>query len=644
MIIKSIQVQNFCCIKDQTLPCERLTVLVGPNGAGKSSFLRALNIFYSPNAKYTEDDFYNKEIANEIIITVTFKDLTEQEKILFKKYVENEELTVEKILRYPTGAGSQKYYGTALQNPEFDSFREATGQNIRVEYNKLRDNKYSDFPTYTNKSDAEKTLKDWEASNPDKCIRQRDDGQFFGFKEVGESHLERFTHFILIPAVRDASTDAEEKRGSVLNEIMDLVVRNVLAQKKEISDLREETKTKYDEILNPENLTELKNLETDLTNTLKTYVPDSGVKLTWMTGEGIEIPMPKADIKLLEDSYASSVERTGHGLQRAFIMTMLQHLAFAQTPIQKDEKTIKRPNLIIGIEEPELYQHPNRQRHLSEIFFRLAQGEIKGVAESTQIMYTTHSPLFVDIKRFDKVRALRKYQVEDAIPKQTKVIHTNLDDIARIIEKADGKPENTYTGKTLEPRLQTLMTPWMNEGFFADLAVLVEGEEDRAAILGFAQHLDYNFQSLGISVIPCMGKNNIDRPRAIFNKLCIPTYAIWDSDFENDEAKPEENHRLLRLFGQEIEDWPEKVNDEFACFKKDLNSKLKEEIGEEIFETTLRKLCEELCLGKKKQALKNPLIIIKIIKRAKDQNKSSPTLEKIIKKIIQLRKSKTHEA
>jgi len=641
MIIKSIQVQNFCCIKDQPLPCERLTVLVGPNGAGKSSFLRALKIFYSPNAKYTEEDFYNTDTNKEIIITITFKDLTEEEKTLFKKYVEGEELTVEKVLKYPIGSGSQKYYGTALQNPEFDSFRKASGSSIRVEYKKLRDNNYQELPAYTNKDIAEKNLKEWEESNPDKCVRQRDDGQFFGFKEVGESHLERFTHFILVPAVRDASADAEEKRGSPLNEIMDLVVRNVLAQKKEISDLQEETKTKYEEILNPENLIELKNLENDLTSTLKTYVPDSGVKLTWMTGEGIEIPMPKADIKLLEDNYPSSVERTGHGLQRAFIMTMLQHLAVAQSLIQKDEETIKRSNLIIGIEEPELYQHPNRQRHLSEIFFNLAQGEIKGVAESTQIMYTTHSPLFVDIKRFDKVRALRKIHIDKDLPKQTKVIHTNFDDIARIIEKADGRPENTYSGKTLEPRLQTLMTPWMNEGFFADLVVLVEGEEDRAAILGFAQHLDFNFQSLGISVIPCMGKNNIDRPAAIFNKLCIPTYAIWDSDFENDEAKPEENHRLLRLFGQEIEDWPEKVEENFACFKKDLNSKLKEEVGEEFFETVLNELCEELCLGKKKHAVKNPLIIRKIIKRAKVQNKSSPTLEKIISNIIKLRSSKT---
>ena len=58
MIIKSVYVENFRCIRSETLSCEPLTVLVGANGAGKSSFLRALDLFYTASAKYTEQDFY----------------------------------------------------------------------------------------------------------------------------------------------------------------------------------------------------------------------------------------------------------------------------------------------------------------------------------------------------------------------------------------------------------------------------------------------------------------------------------------------------------------------------------------------------------------------------------------------------------
>jgi len=650
MIINAIRVKNFRCICDEILPCEQLTALIGPNGSGKSSFLRALDMFYTPNARVTEDDFYDRQSSQDILVTVTFTDLTEYEKELFQKYIEDGKLIVEKVIKWPPGKGSQKYHGTSFKNPEFDSFRLASGANMREEYNKLREGRYSDLPQYTNKDDSERELKVWEGTHPNECSRQRDEGQFFGFKEVGEAHLERFTRFIPVPAVRDASEDAVEGRDSPLTEIMDLVVRSVLRQRKEIIDLQKGTQKQYEQIIDSTKKVELQKLEQDLSNTLKRYVPDAEVKLYWLPEDIIEIPMPKADIKLVEDEYPSSVERTGHGLQRAFILTMLQYLAVVQASIQEEgnegennmgvtleeQSSLKVPNLIIGIEEPELYQHPNRQRHLSKILTKLAMESISGVAERTQIIYSTHSPLFVDIKQVSKIRVLRKVREENDKPKQTKVIYTTHDKVAKIIEKADGKPVGTYTGKTLEPRLITLMTPWMNEGFFADVAVLVEGEEDRAAILGVATALGKDLESMGISVIPCMGKNSLDRPTAIFRELDIPVYVIWDSDCGGKEAKPQDNHRLLRLFNQPIEDWPDMVTEHFACFKQTLDKTLCTEIGEQLFNSTLEASCDELCL-KKKYAVKNPQVIQKIIDEAHNQGKSSETVEKIVSYIVALR-------
>ncbi len=648
MIVKSLKIQNFRCICDETLPCEQLTVLVGRNGSGKSAFLHALNAFYNANSRYTEEDFYARDTSQDIIITVTFNDLTDEERTLFQKYVEGEHLTVEKVMTWPAVKGAQKYYGTSLQNPEFETFRTATGANLRVEYNKLRSlDKYSSLPTYSNRDQAQEALSDWEMSNPTNCVRQRDNGQFFGFKEVGEAHLERWTRFLFVPAVREATEDAIEARGSALTDIMDLVVRSVLSQRADIRALQEDTQEKYEALFDPSNIPELQSLGGELTSTLKMYVPDTYVQLTWISGQGIEIPMPKADIKLVEDEYPSSVSHTGHGLQRAFILTMLQHLALVQIPKQETEAVsgtateraeFKIPNLILGIEEPELYQHPNRQRHLSKIFQKLATGSIKGVAEKTQIICSTHSPLFIEIDRFHSLRILRKEPGEQGKPKRTKVLWTTLDEVARIIEKADGKPDGTYTGETLQPRLKTLMTPWMNEGFFADVAVLVEGEEDRAAIIGAAYVMGVDLESIGISVIPCLGKSNLDRPIAIFSKLGITTYAIWDSDEGEKDVKPEDNHRLLRLFGKTIEDWPNIIEDNFACFKCTLTKTLRTEIGEPLYDSALNSCCERLCLGKKKHAVKNPMVIQEILNAAQSQGQSSKTINEIVTRILALAK------
>jgi len=251
--------------------------------------------------------------------------------------------------------------------------------------------------------------------------------------------------------------------------------------------------------------------------------------------------------------------------------------------------------------------------------------------------------LFVGIERFHNIRVLRKQPGEEDKPKQTKVLQTTLDEVARVLEKADGKPKGAYSDATLQPRLQTLMTPWVSEGFFADVAVLVEGEEDRAAILGVATAMEpsHDLESMGISVIPCMGKNNLDRPTAIFKNLGISTYTIWDSDCghekKNENEEKECNQRLLRLFDYPAEDWPEKVTHRFACFKRDLKSTPCNEIGRDFYDASLEECRIRLCLDKD-HAVKNPLVIKEMIVEARKQNKRSNTLEEIVTQIIALRK------
>lgn len=653
MIVKSLRLRNFRSILDETLHCERLTALVGTNGSGKSSFLRGLEMFFAGSPKLAAEDFYDGDMTAGIEIEIAFTDLTKEEAERFSSYLENGDLTVERLLSLVDGKVSARYHGSSLQCKEFQKVREATTATARkATYEAIRQiPKYKELPPWKKQDDALSTLRQWEAEHPKECVRGRDDGLFFGFAEVAQGYLGRHTRFIPLPAVRDAADDASDMRGSPVTQIMDLVVRGALANRSELQQLRDETNQRYREIMDPSRLEELRDLETVLTRTLRTYVPDAGIALNWIDGGGVEIPLPRAEVRLVEDSYRCTVDRTGHGLQRTFILTMLQYLAIVQKaarqkvsdPADGAENTIgsaepARPSLILAIEEPEIYQHPNRQRHLASVLRQLAEGEIPGTSSSVQVIYATHSPFFVGIDRIDQLRLLRKVGDIGERPKVTRVWSTSLNRVAKVIWEARGRPSTKFTGESLRARLQTVMTPWANEGFFADVVVLVEGEEDRAAVLGTAASMGLDLESAGISIIPVMGKNNLDRPAVIFEELGIPTYLVWDND-RGKETDPSVNRYLLSLLGQSEEDWPARVGDRFACFEGNLQATMERELGTDLFRRLLHHAQWELGINKKEQAQKNPSVIKHIIDGARAEGRSSTTIERVIDKVLGLRRS-----
>lgn len=655
MRIKTVRVQNFRPIKDAVLECDKLTALVGPNGSGKSSFLHAIELFYTISPKITAEDFHDEDIETPIEITITYTDLDADERERFESYLQNNELSVVRVLTLT----DNKYHGSALQNPDFRPFRAAeSGAEIRQAYNALRNGNYPELPAYTNMAAATQNIKAWELAHQDRCERERDDGQFFGFKQVGQGYLGKDTSFVFIPAVRDAAEDAEEGRGSAITALMDLLVRRTLFEKEEIRQFKTEVQQRYGQLIDPERIPELNQLATDLSGTLKMYVSDASVAVSWDIPGEIVIPPPSANVRLIEDGFPTLVSKSGHGLQRAFILTILQHLSASRlqnTSQQEGEEGAgganqNDPDLILAIEEPELYQHPTRQRHFANVLLQLAGNAIPGVARKVQVLYATHSPLMVGLDRFDQVRTIRKAQLEAGRPKTTQVVHRTLEQVAAVVQEANHDGGN-FTAESLKARLVTLMNPGMSEGFFADVVVLVEGEADRAVIDAAARSLDHDFNSMGIAVIPSNGKANVFTAAAIFRSFGIPVYTIWDSDFHLGEtagkcekcqqkldhkADPKENHRLLRLNGRDEEDWPNHILPTSACFQTNLEQTMDNEIGEELFTKLIDEARDEYGISKRKDAKKNPSVLAAVLRKAKDQGHGSITLEKMVNAILEL--------
>lgn len=655
MRVRSIRVKNYRSILDENLEVGSLTALVGRNGAGKSAFLNALELFYSSAPQLADADFHSENADEPIEITVTFESLNSEEQERYRRYVQDESMAVVGVFRLESGKTVATYHGDRLQHLPFVEVRkESNGMKRRTQYNQLvGDSLYSELSTATTVADAERFMEVWEAEHPDECTRRRDDGQFFGWRTVGWNFLIKRTQLIRIPAVRDAGAEATEGKGSAISEIMNLVVRKVLADDPAIKELKERMSSEFEKIMGTNARPRLETLQNDLTGLLGSYAPDTSVALNWRELPQLEIADPQTDVRLHEDGYAATVDRTGHGLQRALIFALLQHLSSVKqsedqgtttssTESEEPEASAKpseAPDLIIAIDEPELYQHPSRQRHLSKVLLDLSQTGISGVAASAQVVYTTHSPLFVGLDRFDDVRILRKQLVSADSPRATSVASTSMDEVAQQL-KAASQASNTFSEETLRPRLHALMTPVMNEGFFADTVVLVEGEGDEAAIHSAAQALGHDLDAAGIAVIPCGGKDKLGRPLAIFQRLGIPTYVVWDGDKGGRNSAPEANHRLLRLLGHDVVDWPSHIDETSACFEKNLDDTLEEETDSEFYEQTVDTAKHEFGYSRQ-EARKNALVIRRIVERSVSPSRGSQTLRSIVNRIMDLRTSVT---
>jgi hypothetical protein len=68
----------------------------------------------------------------------------------------------------------------------------------------------------------------------------------------------------------------------------------------------------------------------------------------------------------------------------------------------------------------------------------------------------------------------------------------------------------------------------------------------------------------------------------------------------------------------------------FCCFKRDLETTLKAEIGTETFDALLAECQREFGISKRKHAIKNPTVLATIIERAREQGQSCQSLEKLV--------------
>lgn len=380
MKIKEVNIKNFRGIEDLTLKLNDFTVLIGKNGVGKSSILHALNFFKESSYKLKVEDFYNRELDREIKVSITFNELNSEEQLTFKHYIQNDELKVIKIARndqdFENLNITQTYHGQAYMHPPFNEIRKqdkATPK--RNLYDDLREeDKYSSLESVSRADDIEPNLKAWEDSHPDELELLIDENQLYGWKGVGAGRLNKYVTFFFIPAVHEYSKEETEK-STYLKEILDLTIRTRIKAIPDLEELKKNTRSGYQKIIEDQNKTIVEELSNDLSRMLEILSPGCSISVDYQPGE-VNFLETIYGTELEEYGFRGPISTVGHGVQRTSFFTLLRYLGEQQVISRIDDSNIEEDAgnstenkffILFIIEEPELYQHPNRIRLIKKI-------------------------------------------------------------------------------------------------------------------------------------------------------------------------------------------------------------------------------------------------------------------------------------
>lgn len=648
MIIERVEINNYRSLKKVDLHCDELVAILGRNGAGKSSLLHALDVFYNVSAQLTEFDYFEGNTDSEIKITVTYCDLREDELEEFESFLVNGKLTVSKVIT----SGGSKYFGASRQIPEFHELRALSAVPKKNGLNSIIDERR--FPDLgarvTTQIAADELMNIYEASHPELTQLFEREQQFVGPRNIGGGKLDKFTKFVLVPAVRDAASEADRK-GAIL-QLVDLLVLRSINARADVRMLNEEFEKRIREVYSAENLTELAVLAERITDALTRFAPGAALYLDFDEIVPPKIALPNPVPSLVEDSFKCPISYSGHGLQRALIFALLQQLSLTSlkrvgesdvaTPVETPGN-LRIPDLILAIEEPELYQHPSRSRFLSNVLSKLATTHVDPTEPRTQVLYATHSPYFINIANFDYIRVVRKVSADGTDTLQSKVSSFSKVSAAQRLREITQNEDVDFTAESFIAHAGPVMTSIVNEGFFADVVVVVEGLSEIGALWAIQEIRQLKWDALNIVLVSTDGKTKIDRPVVVFRGLEIPTYFIFDGDSRHTggdrEKSNTKNAEYLRLAGANVVEFPEsQVNETWAVFNDELEAELRC-IGEDEFDRIRQETANELGYDQSSKILKNSEGAYQFIKRVYECGFKVEILDEIATRITALKES-----
>ncbi|WP_047150909.1 ATP-dependent nuclease [Aneurinibacillus tyrosinisolvens] len=350
------------------------------------------------------------------------------------------------------------------------------------------------------------------------------DGRLGGGRN-GSHFLNVFPEVIYIPAVKDANDELKEKSAHM--KTLFSLYKSVVQGLEEYQEAYEKTQLLQQRI-NDHNDEKIKYFEEEVKEFLKD-VTSTDVKFKVNVSPLDEIVSTSLVTNFNYNGLDTTLGHQGNGVQRTFILSIFKGFKKYKRRFETEEMENSRP-LIIALEEPELYLHPHLARIFKDTLYSLADDGF------FQVIATSHSPNFVDLSKPNRTLA--------------KLCLNGNNDVCLEQVNSDvyGLPVQE------KERFQALLkfNPYVNEVFFADRVILVEGDTEVIALKVIGEKLVENGllnseDYYKTSVVNCSGKGTMYVLLNVLNNFGIKYTVIHDYDItEYDKKGRRRNSSSLR--------------------------------------------------------------------------------------------------
>lgn len=559
MRLSKFKIQNYRSIRDTgEIIVEPLQALVGENNSGKSNCLRAIQCFLTSGAGgMTVQDF--PDPTQPCAIECEFTGLSQHEAQKLRPYLLGNRVILRKELRiYEDDAR-----GRSTVKAEYHGYQ-AEPSDPWLSISKLEEEtprpKWLEIATehglleYVLTPDEKVTKTSYKAGL-ERYLAENDVA--YDEPQLGETQalgipqnlLAALPEFYLLPAITDYSDEIDRRSSStVFRRLMADLSDRIMSTDPRHQEL-EEALGRVRALLNcvdeegaPERLAALGGVENSLREVMQKLMPGvASISLEVQIEPSKDMFSRGVTIRV-DDGVLTDVLDKGHGMQRSVVFSLLQMLIGAVHANAGDN----RKPIILAIEEPELYIHPHCQRLIFRVLREFAgTGEDDAEPENgDQVIYTTHSPAFIEVWNYQRIGLVRK---PDAATGTV---------ITQAPRGTLGDPDDRKVFKML-----TCFGLKHNEVFFAREAVLVEGPEDEVGVIATARKLGL-FEELpdeiGVSIVVVGSKGELPKFQKILNAFGLRYGVLLEQDGHGDDH-PQNHPILAELNGNRLARVPNKL-------------------------------------------------------------------------------------